>query len=505
MKKQVKIIFLIGAAICFSTLQIYANLELNTRKIATKEKDNVKISIQLVGAKKNDSLVIRVFHHFLGEHSFNNYKEYSAGINASKSFDFSFPIDDSKAYILLGIRKAAKIEGKDQFDAVLMPYYFVEKQDSLKIKIKPAKLNDNSFDYHRLNISFSGAGAIKYEAKFKLDSIFYNNYDGATGLQPDGHYRQTDIQKAIIKTGLIQLEKRKRLMKRSTVDLLETDFLYSVKNAECETLIGNFKKSDKSKRDNFISVFKSFQELGINPHSLPPSSISNEYTQYQVNECKLKEVLAKGVINIDTLYFRIRSSYTGVLLDRAICLYFSLNSFRIKNYSNILRDALIRLKGSAYFNDLNGYSSRIIGASAYNFNLPDTSGNRISLKNFNGKVIVMDFWFTGCPGCRKFYGDNLSKVESEFKNNKDVVFISVCIDTRRENWLQSINSGHYTSKSVINLYTDGIGIKNPIIENYKILAYPQPIILDRQQRIVQFGNMEISTATNMIDQINRLL
>jgi len=113
-----------------------------------------------------------------------------------------------------------------------------------------------------------------------------------------------------------------------------------------------------------------------------------------------------------------------------------------------------------------------------------TNGKDVNLATYKGKVVVLDFWFTGCLNCMQFYSSSLSKAEKQFANNKDVVFISVCIDKDKDKWLASIEKGKYTSKRSINVYTCGFGDQDEIIKQYNISSYPQPIIIDKKGKIV---------------------
>jgi peroxiredoxin len=56
------------------------------------------------------------------------------------------------------------------------------------------------------------------------------------------------------------------------------------------------------------------------------------------------------------------------------------------------------------------------------FNVTSLDGKQLDSASLRGKVVVIDFWFTGCPPCLEEL-PKLNSLVDEFKN-KDVVFIA---------------------------------------------------------------------------------
>ena len=68
------------------------------------------------------------------------------------------------------------------------------------------------------------------------------------------------------------------------------------------------------------------------------------------------------------------------------------------------------------------------GPMAPDFSLKDMLGNEVSLKQFRGKVVLLDFWATWCPPCRSSIPD-LVKLYNENKK-KGLVVLGISMDSR---------------------------------------------------------------------------
>ena len=125
------------------------------------------------------------------------------------------------------------------------------------------------------------------------------------------------------------------------------------------------------------------------------------------------------------------------------------------------------------------------GGSWIDFNYTDINGKPCKLSDYLGKVVVLDVWATWCPPCIKEQ-PALEELEKSFEG-KDVVFISVSIDTDKQKWADWV---HSKNLSGVQLFSNNQG---PIITDYRVKEIPKFMVFDKAGKTVSFDAPRPST------------
>ncbi|MFC0264396.1 TlpA family protein disulfide reductase [Fontibacter flavus] len=144
------------------------------------------------------------------------------------------------------------------------------------------------------------------------------------------------------------------------------------------------------------------------------------------------------------------------------------------------------------------------GSPAFPFVFYDTEGKERKLEDYKGKVLLLDFWFTGCSACIGFKENVLSKLEASIGNMDDVLLLSVSSDKDPKIWKKSLESGRYSPESAIHLNTGSLGGNNSFLGHYNISLYPHVMLIDSDGNLARTGFYKPDAGT-LMDEINRLL
>lgn len=118
------------------------------------------------------------------------------------------------------------------------------------------------------------------------------------------------------------------------------------------------------------------------------------------------------------------------------------------------------------------------GGESIDFAYPDMDGKVRRLKDFRGKVVLVDVWATWCKPCLAEQ-PALEELEKSFEG-KDVVFLSISIDTEKDKWKNMVET---KKLSGVHLYTNNQG---SLLRDYEVTEVPRFILFDKNGKMVSF-------------------
>ncbi|WP_214226134.1 TlpA disulfide reductase family protein [Pedobacter sp. B4-66] len=158
-----------------------------------------------------------------------------------------------------------------------------------------------------------------------------------------------------------------------------------------------------------------------------------------------------------------------------------------KSREMFVQDSLAKAKRIEVMNAM-------IGKPAKDFTLVDLNNKKIALSNLKGKVVVVNFWFTGCPPCIEEIPE-LNKLATSYNKSK-VKFLAITFD--KEDTVRNFQKDHEFKFQIL---TDA----KKITEDYNIMLYPTTFVIDKTGVIRSAINSDKNIGTTLKRAINTYL
>ncbi|HVS97414.1 MAG TPA: TlpA disulfide reductase family protein [Puia sp.] len=339
---------------------------------------------------------------------------------------------------------------------------------------------------------FSGHGSAKYQLRADLDKLNNSMFDSplwdSTGIQPSKK----------LAAGMHLIDSFRATIPRGALKILQADLAGEIGQQRLRWL--HLPGATPKIRSELL-------EAPIDTFPDQAMLFSRYYPGFIIDHYKLtwptqRQALTPGA------YPHLKADFKGELRDRLLTLYIlQLRQFLPDSLTDDALHTIVTPFYRQMLADLKTTNAR--GKTAYDFALPDRNGKTVRLSDLKGKVVLVDFWFTGCENCMHYYQDILHTVEEKFKDNPSVAFVSICVDPSRDQWLKSVKAGIYTSMNpnVINVMTAGQGAGHPVVDKYAVIGYPSLFLIGKTGRIFETKSalLRYNGIREVVNTINRAL
>lgn len=128
-----------------------------------------------------------------------------------------------------------------------------------------------------------------------------------------------------------------------------------------------------------------------------------------------------------------------------------------------------------------------VGNRIENFALYDVKGNTFEFaKDRKGKLILLDFWFTGCLPCRQAI-PKLNALQAKYqRHGLEVIGITYEQGTleEKQQTLEQARRRHGLSFNYRLLFGGGGERRCPVADRFELHRYPTLVLLDEEGRIL---------------------
>lgn len=139
------------------------------------------------------------------------------------------------------------------------------------------------------------------------------------------------------------------------------------------------------------------------------------------------------------------------------------------------------------------YAQVKIGDILPDITLQDNKNTSVSLRSFEGKTVLVDFWASWCLPCRKA-NKNLVKMYNKYKK-QDFEILGISIDTDHSKWLKAIQQDKLEYQQLID--PKGFDALSAIA--FGVDALPATYLFDRSGKLVMIN----PTEAQIISQIKK--
>jgi peroxiredoxin len=144
--------------------------------------------------------------------------------------------------------------------------------------------------------------------------------------------------------------------------------------------------------------------------------------------------------------------------------------------------------------------AKLITEKAPDFTLLDTDGKEISLSDYNGKIVILDFWATWCGPCKASF-PAMKKAQNKYKKSNDVKILFVNTRETTKNKLQTVVELMSNNDYPFHVLMDD---NDEVYQSFGVSLLPTKVIIDKEGNI-RYRSLGFLGETELLDELDALI
>lgn len=139
-----------------------------------------------------------------------------------------------------------------------------------------------------------------------------------------------------------------------------------------------------------------------------------------------------------------------------------------------------------------------VGSPAPDFTLQDLNGKKVSLKDFEGRPVMVNFWASWCGPC-KVEMPHMQAAERELRESTGFVILAINLGEDKKTAEGFLTKNNFDFIALLD------GDRSVAQSKYKLIGLPTSFFIDKQGVIKEIQTGPLASKEHLMSKINSIL